>query len=159
MPFSSSAVTPSVIRQFVAISHSGLATRVSLLINQPLPYAPSSAEAMSDYGRIHLHLDSYPVSGTTTNSTLSNGYSCAYESYSLCWRDFCSDSQHAGFADHICSEPLNCPAMLAGSRSVTVLLEPGKTARIRQSPIFDDQMMPLMFVDQLQQMLCHGLNV
>ena len=33
---------------------------------QPLPYAPSSAEAMADYGRIHLHLDSFPVSGTTT---------------------------------------------------------------------------------------------
>ena len=33
---------------------------------QPLPYAPSAADAMSDYGRIHLHLDSYPVSGTTT---------------------------------------------------------------------------------------------
>jgi predicted O-linked N-acetylglucosamine transferase (SPINDLY family) len=33
---------------------------------QPLPYAPSGKDALKDYGRIHLHLDSYPVSGTTT---------------------------------------------------------------------------------------------
>ena len=37
-----------------------------LRTNSNLALRPSSAEAMADYGCIHLHLDSYPVSGTTT---------------------------------------------------------------------------------------------
>ena len=37
-----------------------------LLTSSNLALCLSSAEAMADYGRIHLHLDSFPVSGTTT---------------------------------------------------------------------------------------------
>ena len=83
---------------------------------------------MSDYGRIHLHLDSYPVSGTTTTlDSLAMGipvltsptryYAGAISAAIL---------EHAGLADHICSEPTELPSHAAGSRSVTVLLEPGK---------------------------------
>ena len=59
---------------------------------------------MSDYGRIHLHLDSFPVSGTTTTlDSLAMGipvltcptpyYAGAISSAIL---------EHAGLSDHIC---------------------------------------------------------
>ena len=32
----------------------------------PIPYAATSLEGYKDYGRINLHLDTYPVCGTTT---------------------------------------------------------------------------------------------
>ena len=51
MRFFSFAVIPSMILLFVVIFFSGLAIWALLLINcNLLPYAPSSAEAMSDYG-------------------------------------------------------------------------------------------------------------
>ena len=32
----------------------------------PIPYATNASEGYLDFGRIHIHLDSYPVCGTTT---------------------------------------------------------------------------------------------
>ena len=150
---------PSVRRYFLQrFSDAGISPHQL----QPLPYAPSSAEAMSDYGRIHLHLDSYPVSGTTTTlDSLAMGipvltsptryYAGAISAAIL---------EHAGLADHICSEPTELPshARWLAQRYRTARARKDLARQVRQSPIFDDQMMPLMFVDQLQQMLCHGLN-
>ena len=54
---------PAVRRRFlIRFQDNGIAPHQL----QPLPYAPSYADAISDYGRIHLHFDTFPVSGTTT---------------------------------------------------------------------------------------------
>ena len=82
------------------------------LINQPLPFAPTSAAAMADYGHAHLHFDTFPVSGTTTAlDSLSMGipvltsptpyYAGAISSAIL---------EHAGLADHVCHDPNQLPS-------------------------------------------------
>ena len=87
---------------------------------QPLPYAPSSAEAMSDYGRIHLHLDSYPVSGTTTTlDSLAMGIpvlTCPTPYYSGAIS--AAILEHAGLAEHICPDQASFQVMLAGWQGV-----------------------------------------
>ena len=79
---------------------------------QPLPYAPSSSEAMSDYGRIHLHLDSYPVSGTTTTlDSLAMGIpvlTCPTPYYAGAIS--AAILEHAGLADHVCSDLAQLPS-------------------------------------------------
>ncbi len=62
---------PEAVLQFRSHSFHDPAVRRRFLIRfqdagviphqlQPLPYASSASEAMADYGRIHLHLDSHP---------------------------------------------------------------------------------------------------
>ena len=129
---------------------------------QPLPYAPSSVEAMSDYGRIHLHLDSFPVSGTTTTlDSLAMGipvltsptpfYAGAISSAIL---------EHAGLADHVCPDPCQLPghARLLAERYRSAAARRSLAEQVRQSPICDDQAMPRMFVEQLEQMLRIAMN-
>ena len=81
---------------------------------------------MADYGRIHLHFDTFPVSGTTTTlDSLAMGipvlttptpyYAGAISSAIL---------EHAGLADHICSDPSNFRVMLVGWPSVIKALRP-----------------------------------
>ena len=83
---------------------------------QPLPFAPSSAEAMADYGRIHLHLDSTPVSGTTTTlDSLAMGIpvlTCPTPYYAGAIS--AAILQHAGLSDHICYQPDQLPTPAAG---------------------------------------------
>ena len=71
------SANPDAVLQFRSHSFHDPAVRRRFLIRfldmgiaphqlQPLPFAPSSAEAMLDFERIHLHFDTFPVSGTTT---------------------------------------------------------------------------------------------
>ena len=155
--FSSAAIPfhdPSVRRHFLQrFNDAGIAAHQL----QPLPYAPSSAEAMADYGRIHLHLDSYPVSGTTTTLGFSgDGYSCAH----------CPTPYYAGAISAAILEMLafpttfaatkhSCQLMLAGWRIATVVVRARRelAQQVRQSPICDAEAMPRMFVEQLVSML------
>ena len=124
---------------------------------QPLPYAPSSAEAMADYGRIHLHLDSYPVSGTTTTlDSLAMGIpvlTCPTPYYAGAIS--AAILENACLADHICRDPAQLPAharWLADKyRSSRARRELAR--QVRQSPICDADAMPRMFVEQLMSML------
>ena len=150
---------PSVRRYFLQrLRDAGIAPHQL----QPLPYAPSSAEAMSDYGRIHLHLDSFPVSGTTTTlDSLAMGipvltcptpyYAGAISSAIL---------EHAGLSDHICSDPALLPthARRLAERYRLASSRRKLAKQVRQSSICDDQSMPNMFVDQLTQMLRQAVN-
>ena len=124
---------------------------------QPLPYAPSSAEAMADYGRIHLHLDSFPVSGTTTTLGFSSyGNPCAHLSNALLRRGhFCCDSSACWPFDHICRDPAQLPAHARwlADRYRTSRARRDLAQQVRQSPICDAEAMPRMFVEQLLSML------
>ena len=145
---------PSVRRHFLQrFNDAGIAAHQL----QPLPYAPSSAEAMADYGRIHLHLDSFPVSGTTTTlDSLAMGipvltsptpyYAGAISAAIL---------ENAGLADHICHDQSQLPAharwLSDRYRSSGARRELSK--QVRQSPICDAEAMPRMFIEQLKLML------
>ena len=63
--------------------------------------------------------------------------------------------QHAGLADHICTDPDHLPvhARWLADRYRTCGARRELAAQVRQSPICDDQAMPCMFVDQLVSML------
>ena len=112
---------------------------------------------MADYGRIHLHLDSFPVSGTTTSlESLAMGipvltcptpyYAGAISSAIL---------QHAGLADHICHDSADLPghARRLADRYRSSHARRQLAQQVRQSPICDAHAMPLMFVEQLVSML------
>ena len=129
---------------------------------QPLPYAPSSAEAMSDYGRINLHLDSYPVSGTTTTlDSLAMGIpvlTCPTPYYA--GTISAAILEHAGLADHICFDQADLPghARWLAERFRSASARRSLAQQVRESAICDDEAMPLMFVEQLQQMLRQSLS-
>ena len=129
---------------------------------QPLPYAPSTADAMSDYGRIHLHLDSYPVSGTTTTlDSLAMGIpvlTCPTRYYAGTISS--AILEHAGLADHVCTDPdqLSHHARWLAERYRTAAARRALAHQVRQSPVCDDQSMPRMFVEQLQHMLRQALS-
>ena len=78
---------------------------------------------MADFGRIHLHLDSYPVSGTTTTlDSLAMGIpvlTCPSPYYAGAIS--AAILQHAGLFDHICSDPAQLPAHAAGWQTVIAL--------------------------------------
>lgn len=123
----------------------------------PLLYASSSAEAMADYGRIHLHFDTFPVSGTTTTlDSLAMGipvltsptpyYAGAISSAILV---------HAGLSDHICNDPshLSSHASWLANRYRSANSRRELACHVRNSPVCDPHIMPRIFVDQLVLML------
>ena len=124
---------------------------------QPLAYAQSAVEAMADYGRIHVHLDSSPVSGTTTTlDSLAMGIpvlTCPTPYYAGAIS--AAILEHAGLADHVCTDPTQLPihARWLANRYHSAAARRALAMQVRQSSICDDQLMPRMFVDQLQQML------
>ena len=128
---------------------------------QPLPYAPSSSAAMADYGRIHLHFDSSPVSGTTT--TLIHwqwAFPCYYPTPYYAGTISSAILEHAGLADHICSDPSQLPrhARWLAKRYQSVEARRNLAFHVRKSSICDDQSMPRMFVKQLQEMVRQKLS-
>lgn len=151
---SHSFIDPSVRRRFlIRLQDMGIAPHQL----QPLPYAPSSAAAMADYGRIHLHFDSFPVSGTTTTlDSLAMGIpvlTCPTPHYA--GTISAAILEHAGLAEHVCSDPAQLPshARWLAERYRSAAARRSLAQQVRQSPICDDQSMPRMFVEQLQQML------
>ena len=164
---------PDAVLQFRSHSFHDPAVRRRFLIRlqdmgiephqlQPLPYAPSSAAAMADYGRIHLHFDTFPVSGTTTTlDSLAMGIpvlTCPTPYYA--GTISAAILEHAGLVDHVCSDPAQLPshARWLAERYRSAAARRALARQVRQSPICDDQSMPRMFVDQLQQMLRQALS-
>tara|TARA_Y100001933_G_C18985229_1_gene558227 strand:- start:16 stop:1986 length:1971 start_codon:yes stop_codon:yes gene_type:complete len=149
---------PAVRRRFlIRLQDMGIAPHQL----QPLPYAPSSAHAMLDYGRIHLHFDTFPVSGTTTTlDSLSMGIpvlTCPTPYYAGTISS--AILEHAGLADHVCNDPaqLSSHARWLAERYRSAAARRSLARYVRQSPICDDFSMPRMFVEQLEQMLRHTL--
>ena len=124
---------------------------------QPLPFAPSTADAMSDFGAIHLHLDSYPVSGTTTTlDSLAMGVpvlTCPTPYYAGAIS--AAILEHVGLADHVCPDLEQLPsyATWLSERYRSAVARVNLARKVRQSPICDSYAMPRMFIGQLQQML------
>ena len=150
---------PSVRRRFlIRLQDMGIAAHQL----QPLPYAPSAAAAMSDYGRIHLHFDTFPVSGTTTTlDSLAMGIpvlACPTSYYA--GTISAAILEHAGLADHVCSDQASLPehARWLAERYRSATSRRALAQQVRHSPICDDQTMPRMFVEQCQQMLRQSLS-
>ena len=124
---------------------------------QPLPFAPTSAAAMTDYGRIHLHFDTFPVSGTTTTlDSLAMGIpvlTCPTPYYAGAIS--AAILEHAGLGDHVCTDPSALPshARWLAQRYYKAEARRDLAQQVRESPICNDYIMPRMFVQQLQQML------
>jgi predicted O-linked N-acetylglucosamine transferase (SPINDLY family) len=124
---------------------------------QPLPYAASGAEALNDYGRIQLHLDSYPVSGTTTTlDALAMGipvlsgpnhlYAGAISAAIL---------EQVGLAEMVCErqEELPTVAQRLCRQYASAKARRGLAAKVRNSAVCDTIEMPKMFAEQLGEML------
>lgn len=124
---------------------------------QPLTYAPSGKDALRDYGRIHLHLDSYPVSGTTTTldslamgipvlSSPNNLYAGAISAAIL---------EHVGLEEMVCEHPRDLPgkARELCRQYTSAAARRQLAARVRNSAVCDTRGMPAMFAKQLGLML------
>jgi predicted O-linked N-acetylglucosamine transferase (SPINDLY family) len=124
---------------------------------QPIPYAVSGAESLLDYGRIHLHLDSYPVCGTTTTlDSIAMGIpvlTCPNHLYAGAIS--AALIEQAGFRDWICHDPVDLPAMAHDlfRRYRTAASRRALAAQVRSSPVCDTKAMPQMFASQLKEML------
>ncbi len=129
---------------------------------QPLPFAPSAMDAMCDFGGIHLHLDSYPVSGTTTTlDSLAMGIpvlTCPTRYYAGAIS--AAILEHVGLADHVCSDQGQLPshAIWLSERYRSVSARMSLAQKVRKSPICDQHQMPRMFVQQLQKMLRRSIS-
>lgn len=124
---------------------------------QPIPYAPSAAESLLDYGRTHLHLDTYPVCGTTTTlDSLAMGVpvlTCPNHLYAGAIS--AALIEQAGFADWVVEDPNQLPAK-ASELTRTYRSAQARRAlalAVRQSPVCDTEATPRMFADQLALML------
>ena len=150
---------PAVRRRFlIRLQDMGIAPHQL----QPLPFAPSAEAAMADYGRIHLHFDTFPVSGTTTTlDSLAMGIpvlTCPTSYYAGAIS--AAILEHAGLADHVCLDPDCLPshARWLAERYRSAEARRSLAKHVRQSPICDGHEMPRMFVQQLQEMLRHTLR-
>ena len=117
---------------------------------------------MADYGRIHLHFDTFPVSGTTTTlDSLAMGIpvlTCPTPYYAGAIS--AAILEHAGLADHVCPNSAQLPshARWLSERYRSAAARRALANHVRQSPVCDDQFMPRMFVEQLEQMFRQTLN-
>jgi hypothetical protein len=124
---------------------------------QPLPYAASGAEALNDYGRIQLHLDSYPVSGTTTTlDALAMGipvltgpnhlYAGAISAAIL---------EQVGLSEMVCERQEDLPlvAKRLCREYASAKARRGLAAKVRSSAVCDTIETPKMFAGQLGEML------
>ena len=167
------SASPNAVLQFRSHSFHDPAVRRLFMIRfsdmgilphqlQPLPYAPSSTDAMLDYGRIHLHLDSSPVSGTTTTlDSLAMGIPVLTTPTPYYAGAISSSIMHyAGLGQYICSDPDQLPEFAQSLASEFKSIEARRNLayKVRSSPICNIDLMPSMFVSQLQQMLRQKLN-
>ena len=145
---------PAVRRWFLRQFHeAGIAAHQL----QPLPYAPSAIEALNDYGRIHLHLDSYPVSGTTTTlDALAMGIpvlSCPNHLYAGAIS--AAILELAGLHEMVCEQPEELPRAAAAlcHRYSSADSRRDLARRVRSGPICDIIATPRLFAEQIAQML------
>jgi hypothetical protein len=124
---------------------------------QPIPYAPSASESLLDYGRTHLHLDSYPVCGTTTTlDSLAMGVpvlTCPNHLYAGAIS--AALIEQAGFSDWVVEDPAELAprAAVLAARYRTAASRRKLAEQVRCSPVCDSETMPAMFADQLCLML------
>lgn len=124
---------------------------------QPIPYAVSGPESLLDYGRIQLHLDSYPVCGTTTTlDSMAMGIpvlTCPNHLYAGAIS--AALIEQAGFSDWICHDPAALPsrARELAERYRSAASRRALAQQVRSSPVCDTKAMPKMFASQLKEML------
>lgn len=123
----------------------------------PLPYAPTAAEAMADFSRIQLHLDAYPVSGTTTTlDALAMGVPVLTQPTAL-YAGAISAAllEAAGLAEGIVSSESDL--VPAATRLLQHYGQPQQrralARRIRQGPLCAVDSMPQRFAAELGEML------
>jgi len=123
----------------------------------PLPFAPTASDAMFDYGRIHLHLDSFPVSGTTTTlDSLAMGVPVLTQPTNLYAGSISAALLDAvGLSEGIvtCENQL-VPQSLNLLRKYQQASARSSLARaIRRSVLCDVEKMPKLFASELKQMI------
>jgi predicted O-linked N-acetylglucosamine transferase (SPINDLY family) len=124
---------------------------------QPIPYAPSAAESLLDYGRTHLHLDSFPVCGTTTTlDAMAMGVpvlTCPNHLYAGAIS--AALIEQAGFDDWVVDDAAELPtrAAVLAERYKSAAARRELAAQVRRSPVCDTAATPAMFADQLTAML------
>lgn len=121
-----------------------------------IPYAITPSEGYRDYGRLHLHLDSYPVCGTTTTlDSLAMGIpvlTCPNHLYAGAIS--AALLEHLGFNDWIAEEPsqLTEKASMLLNRYQTAEARFQLANEIRSSPLCDKNIIPCIFSNQLLEM-------
>ena len=124
---------------------------------QPLPYAPTPWQALKDYGRIHLHVDSYPVSGTTTTlDALAMGIpvlTCPNHLYAGAIS--AAILEQVGLEEMVCDHPrdLSAKARDLCRQYASAAARRQLAERVRSSAVCDTTAMPAMFAEQLGLML------
>jgi len=124
---------------------------------QPLPYAPSGKDALKDYGRIHLHLDSYPVSGTTTTlDALAMGIpvlTCPNHLYAGAIS--AAILENAGLGEMVCeqSEQLSAKATELCARYRSARARRQLAEQVRRSAVCDVTSTAQSFAEQIGAML------
>ena len=124
---------------------------------QALPYAVNPHDAMHDFSRLHLHLDSYPVSGTTTTlDSLAMGipvltspnhlYAGAISACLL---------ESIGLEDMVCDDPADLPARAEGliRRYRSPSMRRSLARQVRSSALCDTSATPACFLQELTVML------
>ena len=124
---------------------------------QPLPYAPSPHDALRDYGRIHLHLDTFPVSGTTTTlDALAMGtpvLTCPNHLYAGAIS--AAILENAGLGHMVCESPDDLPqqSIELCKRYASAGARRALAQQVRASALCDSHRTATMFTDQLAEML------
>jgi len=123
----------------------------------PIPYAPTQFDGYFDYTKIHIHLDTYPVCGTTTTldslamgipvlTSPNNLYAGAISSAII---------EHAGFpgwiAENSCDLPQKASELFERYR--TADSRRGLAQHIRSSSLCDTLNTPRIFSEQLKEMM------
>jgi len=122
-----------------------------------LPYATSSGDAMRDYCQVNIHLDSFPVCGTTTTlDSLAMGTPVLTSPTQLyAGAITAAILEQLGFEDWICH---GTKEMLAKSdRIYQTYRHPHQrldlARQVRSSALFDTHSTPLAFSHSLRQMI------
>jgi len=123
----------------------------------PLPYAPSAVDAHKDYARIQLHLDTYPVSGTTTTlDSLAMGVpvlTCPNHLYAGAISAALLESM--GLHHCVVHDPAELPTRAAEllKRYRTPESRRELARHVRSSLVFNTTELPRLFAEQLTEML------
>jgi predicted O-linked N-acetylglucosamine transferase (SPINDLY family) len=145
---------PQIRRWFMSkLVQSGVSPHQLLAI----PYAPTPFEGYCDYGRIHIHFDTFPVCGTTTTlDSLAMGIPVLTSPNRL-YAGAISAAiiEHAGFTEWIAENPCELPQKASElfARYRTADSRRGLAQHIRSSPLCDTFNTPRIFSEQLIEMM------
>jgi len=122
-----------------------------------LPFAPTGSESLRDYARIQLHLDTYPVSGTTTTlDSLAMGVpvlTCPNHLYAGAISAALLESM--GLHHCVVHDPAELPTRAAEllKRYRTPESRRELARHVRSSLVFNTTELPRLFAEQLTEML------